>query len=152
MKASRPSRTARLVAFGRALANVGGSHVPGFSDPTARLFLSAKGQKAVAKFERALAKSANGMRVRSARVSADMMALRTSAIDAAVRDAMNRGAKQLVILGAGYDGRAWRMEELRGVKVFEVDHPATQGDKRSRVSQLPPAIGEVTFVVVNFEE
>src|SRR5919199_1800436 len=54
----------------------------------------------------------------------------TAAIDRAVRDAVAGGATQLVILGAGYDGRAWRMPELTGVKVFEVDHAATQGDKR----------------------
>ena len=47
---------------------------------------------------------------------ADMIALRTAAIDTAVRDAIAGGAKQLVILGAGYDGRAWRMPELAGVK------------------------------------
>jgi methyltransferase (TIGR00027 family) len=35
--------------------------------------------------------------------------------------------------------------------VFEVDHPATQGDKRTRVAQLPPAKGIVTFVPVDFE-
>jgi methyltransferase (TIGR00027 family) len=86
-----------------------------------------------------------------ARVMADMMALRTVAIDAAVRDAIADGARQLVILGAGYDGRAWRLPELAGVKVFEVDHPATQGDKRARIAELPPPVGEVTFVPVDFE-
>ena len=80
-----------------------------------------------------------------ARVMADMMALRTAAIDAAIRDAIAGGATQLVILGAGYDGRAWRMPELAGVKVFEVDHPATQGDKRTHLEELPPATGNVTF-------
>jgi methyltransferase (TIGR00027 family) len=86
-----------------------------------------------------------------ARVMADMMALRTAAIDAAVRDAIAGGATQLVILGAGYDGRAWRMSELAGVKVFEVDHPATQGDKRARVTELPQSIGVVRFVSIDFE-
>ena len=82
---------------------------------------------------------------------ADIMALRTTAIDHALRDALADGAMQLVILGAGYDGRAWRLPELKGVNVFEVDHPATQGDKRSRVSGLPPAEGSVTFVPIDFE-
>jgi hypothetical protein len=63
-----------------------------------------------------------------ARVMADMIALRTAAIDQSVREAIAGGATQLVILGAGYDGRAWRLPELAGVKVFEVDHPATQGE------------------------
>jgi methyltransferase (TIGR00027 family) len=92
------------------------------------------------------------MRVESSRVMADSIALRTSAIDAAVRDAIASGTKQLVILGAGYDGRAWRMPELRRVKVFEVDHPATQRDKQAHLSELRPAIGDVTFISMNFEE
>lgn len=90
------------------------------------------------------------MGVETSRVMSDMIGLRTAAIDAAVRDAISAGTKQLVILGAGYDGRAWRMSELAGVKVFEVDHPATQGEKRTRVAQLPRAIGDVSFVSINF--
>lgn len=152
MKADLPSRTAHLVALGRALADAGMSHVPGFSDPTARHFLSDKGKAALAKTEHALRDGRKTLRTEYARVMSDMMALRTSAIDAAVRDAVVRGAKQLVILGAGYDGRAWRMKELAGVKVFEVDHPATQGAKRARVTNLPPATGEVVFVPMDFEK
>ena len=68
-----------------------------------------------------------------------------------MRDAITAGATQLVILGAGYDGRAWRMAELAGVKVFEVDHPATQTDKRARVAELPAANGIVSFVSIDFE-
>ena len=79
------------------------------------------------------------------------MALRTSAIDSAVRDAIAAGAKQLVILGAGYDGRAWRLPELSGLKVFEVDHPVTQTDKRARLAELPSPFGVVSFVPVDFE-
>jgi methyltransferase (TIGR00027 family) len=86
-----------------------------------------------------------------ARAMADMIALRTAAIDTAVRDAITAGATQLVILGAGYDGRAWRMSELAGVKVFEVDHPATQGEKRTHVAELPPAKGKVSFVPIDFK-
>jgi len=82
---------------------------------------------------------------------ADLIALRTAVIDGAVRDAIAAGARQLVILGAGYDGRAWRIKELAGVKVFEVDHPATQGIKRARVAQLPPPIGILSFVSIDFE-
>ncbi len=59
--------------------------------------------------------------------------------------------RQLVILGAGYDGRAWRMPELAGIKVFEVDHPATQSDKRAHLAELPPATGIVSFVSIDFE-
>jgi methyltransferase (TIGR00027 family) len=150
MKGQRASRTAHLVAQGRAMAHAGLSHVAGFTDPAARVLLTEKGQKSLAKTEEAFHAGKQGMRMQMARVMADMMALRTTAIDAAVRSAITDGARQLVILGAGFDGRAWRMPELSGVKVFEVDHPSTQRDKRERVAQLPPAHGEVHFVTVDF--
>ena len=133
------------------MADAGLSHVANFHDPTARVFLSEKGKRSLANMERAGLDGRRGFRVEMARVGADMMALRTATIDAAVRDAIASGAKQLVILGAGYDGRAWRLPELAGVKVFEVDHPATQGDKRAHLAELPPASGIVTFVPIDFE-
>ena len=151
MKADRPSRTAHFVALGRAFADIGLSHVPGFRDPTARFFLSNKGRVSLAKTEGAASGKARSQRLEMARVMADMIALRTTAIDAAVRQALSDGTKQLVILGAGYDGRAWRLPELAGVKVFEVDHPATQLEKRARLSALPPTTADVHFVSINFE-
>ena len=151
MKGERPSRTAHFVALGRAIANTGISHVPDFHDHTARFFLNAKGKKSLARIERAISSGKRSIRLEMARGMADIMALRTAAIDKAVRDAFAAGAKQLVILGAGYDGRAWRMPELSGVKVFEVDHPATQGDKRAHIAELPASIGTVSFVSIDFE-
>lgn len=151
MRTDRPSRTAHLVALGRAVADAGLSHVPGFEDPTARHFLNARGKESLAKLERAAGQPKPGMRVEMARGMGDLMALRTSAMDAAVRDAIGEGVRQLVILGAGYDGRAWRMPELAGVSVFEVDRPGTQADKRTHLSELPPAIGEVSFVAADLE-
>ena len=151
MKAERPSRTAHFVALGRAMADAGLSHVPDFHDPTARVFLNEKGKQSLAKIERAASEPKRSIGLGAARVAADLIALRTKAIDSAVRDAVAGGVTQLVILGAGYDGRAWRMPELAGVRVFEVDHPATQRDKRAHVAELPPAAGIVTFVPIDFE-
>src|SRR5436190_1899049 len=48
-------------------------------------------------------------------------------------------------------GRAWRMPEFSCVGVFEVDHPAAQGDKRTHLAELPPAPGIVSFVSIDFE-
>jgi methyltransferase (TIGR00027 family) len=151
VKAERPSRTAHLVAFGRATANAGVSHVWDFHDPTARVFLDEKAKRNLAKTENAARAKKSGMSLEMARQMADQMALRTEAIDIAVREAIRGGVRQLVILGAGYDGRVWRMPELTGVKVFEVDHPATQGEKRRHVPELPPAVGIVSFVAIDFE-
>jgi methyltransferase (TIGR00027 family) len=151
MKAEVPSRTAHFVALGRAIADLGLSHIPNFRDPTARTFLNEKGLQSLAKIERELHGGKRSMRVEMARGMADMIGLRTAAIDAAVREAIVIGARQLVILGAGYDGRAWRMPELAGIKVFEVDHPATQGDKRARAARLAAPVGSVSFVSIDFE-
>lgn len=151
MKSHRPSRTAHFVALGRALADAGLSHVAPFSDPTARVFLNEKGTQSLEKITSAARAPKRSFRVEMARGMADILALRTVAIDAAVRAGIADGATQLVILGAGYDGRAWRMRELAGVRVFEVDHPATQGDKRAHLSELPSPNGAVTFVAIDFE-
>ena len=151
MKHKGPSRTAHFVALGRAFANAGVSHIPGFHDPTARVFLNAKGKQSLAKIEHAIREGKRSTRLEMARTMADMIALRTASIDRAVRATIAGGATQLVILGAGYDGRAWRLPELAGVRVFEVDHPATQDDKRAHLAELPPPAGMVSFVSIDFE-
>ncbi len=51
---------------------------------------------------------------------------RTRFIDDALRFAIDRGLDQIVILGAGHDGRPCRPPESNAVAVFEIDHPATQ--------------------------
>jgi methyltransferase (TIGR00027 family) len=57
--------------------------------------------------------------------------LRTRAIDEMLLRFVERGGKQVVLLGAGYDTRAVRLRpRLAGATVFEVDHPATQSRKR----------------------
>src|SRR5262249_29257435 len=68
------------------------------------------------------------------KASAEVVVPRTVAIDDAVAE---HAAPQVVILGAGLDGRAWRMEALAGAYVCEVDQPASQRDKRDRAAALP---------------
>ncbi len=79
------------------------------------------------------------------------LAARERYIDEVLQDFLEKGLQQLVILGAGYDARAYRFDELKKVKVFEVDHPATQGGKLARLRQI---FGEqpsyVTYVPVDF--
>lgn len=70
---------------------------------------------------------------------------RTCFYDQAVRDAMDDGVTQVVVLGAGYDARAWRLARP-GVRFFEVDHPATQADKRRRAPGSGP-----TYVAADLE-
>jgi methyltransferase (TIGR00027 family) len=61
-------------------------------------------------------------------------ARRTTFVDSEVADARGRGVDQVVLLGAGYDGRALRF--AGGTRWFEVDHPALQDDKRRRLEAL----------------
>ena len=73
-------------------------------------------------------------------------------IDDVLQATLDDGLDQLVILGAGYDSRAYRFEQLkRGVKVFEVDHPATQQEKMKKVKAI---LGElpssVTYAGIDF--
>ncbi|HEY7917508.1 MAG TPA: SAM-dependent methyltransferase [Acidimicrobiales bacterium] len=60
---------------------------------------------------------------------------RTRFFDDQVMAAIERGTGQVVVLGAGYDDRALRFR-TSGVRFFELDHPATQSDKRRRLEQL----------------
>ncbi len=140
-----------MVALGRAIADAGLTHVPDFHDPIARFFLSEKGKRSLARTEQVMREGTHRVQLELARVRADLMALRTTAIDRALDEAIAGGATQVVTLGAGYDGRAWRLPELQGLRVFEVDHPATQRDKRARVTTLPTANANVTFVAMDFE-
>lgn len=150
MKRERPSQTAAMVAFLRALADAGLASVPSFSDPTARVMLPRPWSLALRALEERMRAATPRRRARVA-VGVDLLALRTMVIDEALRSALARGVAQVVILGAGLDGRAFRIRELAEARVFEVDHPATQAYKRRRARALEPAAAEVRYVGVDFE-
>ncbi len=78
--------------------------------------------------------------------------LRTLEIDAFLRDAIADGIRQLVIVGAGLDARAYRIAELEDVRVFELDHPATQSYKRGRVSEHEQRCQELIHAAIDFEK
>jgi methyltransferase (TIGR00027 family) len=78
--------------------------------------------------------------------ASEVAAARTVGIDDAIRA---HPTAQIVILGAGLDGRAWRMPELASAAVFEVDHPASQADKRDRIGDIAPTAATVRFVPVD---
>src|SRR5207247_8077257 len=76
---------------------------------------------------------------------------RTRLIDDLLADEFKRGVSQVVILGAGFDTRAYRIAGIEKTRVFEVDHPATQEVKLKRLKKVidpPPA--HVTFVPMDF--
>jgi methyltransferase (TIGR00027 family) len=80
------------------------------------------------------------------------LAHRTRFIDDVVREAAARGVRQLVVLGAGLDARAHRLDELRDTIVFEVDQPSTQSYKRPRAKALDVRAKEIRYVAVDFEK
>ena len=81
------------------------------------------------------------------------MMVRTRFIDGALERAIAAGATQVAILGAGFDSHAYRCRELlQGVRVFEVDRPATQALKRQRVNEVLGGSPEnLTYVPIDFQ-
>jgi methyltransferase (TIGR00027 family) len=72
-------------------------------------------------------------------------------IDEFLQACLADGLEQLVILGAGFDARAYRFDFEGRVKVFEVDHPATQATKRARIRQIFGREPEhVVYVPIDF--
>jgi methyltransferase (TIGR00027 family) len=74
---------------------------------------------------------------------------RTAFFDRVVVSALDNGVGQVVIGAAGYDGRAFRYAKP-GVRWFEVDHPATQADKRERISRLRLGAAHIAFIAADF--
>jgi len=75
---------------------------------------------------------------------------RTRFIDDLIKISVASGSEQYVILGAGYDSRAHRLELPSSLKIFEVDQPEVQAKKRSKLPQKLPNSENVTYVSVDF--
>lgn len=144
MRKGRASNTAQFVAFNRALGNLS-PQVTGFSDPAAERFLAPRWVKRVERARRRLPKSPLPFWMRG---MALFNQFRTAVLNSALCAALP--FEQLVVLGAGLDGRGWRLAELAGVVVYEVDHPDTQAIKLERAARLHPVAREVRFVAVDF--
>lgn len=79
------------------------------------------------------------------------VAVRTRYIDDVLGDALRDGVDQVVILGAGFDSRAYRIRGIDRARVFEVDHPATQARKKAVVTRrLGTLPAHVTLVPIDF--
>ncbi len=148
MKPGTESQTAVMVAAARAAAH-GRTEVAAFTDPTALAMLPADVRRRIEQYRAGVPPKGLRSRVRRRLLEGrvKMMVPRTVAIDQVIRET---ASPQLVILGAGLDGRAWRMAELADTIVFEVDHPDSQRRKRERTASLQPAAREIRFVPVDF--
>ena len=82
----------------------------------------------------------------------NLVVVRTRYFDDAIRQAKKEGIEQLVILGAGYDSRAYRLfDPGEGIAAFEVDFPATQARKRSILEKTPGwPFPHVRYIPVDF--
>jgi methyltransferase (TIGR00027 family) len=78
---------------------------------------------------------------------------RTRLIDDLITTALESDIAQLVILGAGFDSRAYRMSRLAAIDLFEVDHPDTQAAKHTALNRLLPSPPKhVRFVPIDFTQ
>jgi len=146
MQEARPSRTAMRVAMRRAAHQIFDAPPRVLDDPLA---LPIVGGEAVAKLEMA----PTLQRGRVARALRAFMAVRSRVAEDALARAVDRGVAQYVILGAGLDTFPYRNPYPHStLRVFEVDHPATQAWKRRRLEAAAIAVpASVTFAPVDFE-
>jgi methyltransferase (TIGR00027 family) len=141
MKPDEPSRTALMIARQRAAHQVL-DHGSILYDPFAMKILR-EDEKDVLQFANQHPLASIGRLITTAR---------SRIAEDALSRAVERGVRQIVILGAGLDTFALRNphDEL---KIYEVDHPATQEWKLDRLAEaqiaLPPWL---IFVPVDFEQ
>jgi methyltransferase (TIGR00027 family) len=141
MQQGQPSRTARVAAAHRAAHQVL-EQGRIFADPLAVRILGEDAEALVRDAE--LHPHKRAMRL--------FIAVRTRFAEDALTVAAAHGVRQLVVLGAGLDTYAYCSTLGDRLRIFEVDHPATQAWKRERLAAaaipLPPAL---TFAPVDFE-
>ena len=76
---------------------------------------------------------------------------RTRLIDDYVSGSLYEGVDQVIILGAGFDCRAYRIPGIETTRVFEVDHPATLSKKKEGLRHLFQLLPKhVVYVNVDF--
>src|SRR6202161_1561958 len=142
MKPNEPSRTALIIARQRAAHQVL-DHGSILYDPFAMRILC-EDEKDVLQFANAHPLASIGRLLTTAR---------SRIAEDALSGAVERGIRQIVILGAGLDTFAFRRPHgARQIRIYEVAHPATQAWKRQRLAEaelaLPPWL---ILVPVDFE-
>src|SRR5690349_6054225 len=140
-----PSRTAVLTAVARALQRE--QPQPWVMDD--RLALALAGPDGLALLDQLRAEVPRDHLLAFSR----WMCVRARFVEDIVEQTAAAGIGQYVILGAGLDSFAYRRNDLLGqLRVFEVDHPASQSWKLQRLAEIgiePPA--HLVFAPVDFE-
>ena len=147
----RGSQTAEVMALFRALETLESPRERLFADPYARGFLRPTGRLLLSlgrlqAIRRRILRTID-RKWPGARTSA---VARTRFVDDLLRDALSDGARQVLILGAGFDTRAYRMPGIAKARVFEVDHPLTQAAKVRLIDRTAMQPGAVIHVPVDF--
>ena len=148
MKDHEASETAAYVTMGRAMAHAR-ARLPGFSDPLAMQLLPEDLRDVTERRLRGVWPRDRRECVLAAiaEVMVRLVGPRTVMIDRALSNLPP--ATQVVIVGAGLDARAYRLPGISGSIVFELDRPASQALKRSRVGQAVPVARELRYVAVD---
>jgi len=151
MRDHEASRTAEFMAVFRASEHAKAPTSRAFADPLAAALLPGELRLAARLFglrpAAALLNAYIDRRWPGARTSG---IARTKLIDDWIGQAA-RGIDQVVLLGAGFDTRAWRLDALASARIFEVDHPNTAAVKQERLRSAHADLEKVTFVKVDFE-
>lgn len=144
MIAAQPSRTAVRVALRRAAHQILDSPLV-FEDPIALQMIGREVADAMRKDPSRFEAQLGAATLRA------FLVVRSRIAEDALAKAIANGVRQYVVLGAGMDTYAYR-QSVPGLRVFEVDQPATQAWKRMRLKIVglaePPSL---TFVPVDFE-
>lgn len=147
MENEGPSRTALLTAYARAYHQIADRPAI-FTDPLAARLLGVTAEELAELGTLATDHLGDMVSDRPRRL---FFAARSRFAEDAVAAAITAGVRQVVILGAGLDTFAYR-NTRPDLRVFEVDHPATQAWKRERLTTAGIDRPEsLTFVPVDFE-
>jgi len=150
-KAKGPSKMAEMIALHRVAESALPEGIRIFYDPYAVHFIDPQ----VLLLSRKDPEKAKAMRDHYERLFPGLgnsIRARVRCFDDFVKASIDEGIEQLVILGAGYDTRAYRIEGLKDkVRTFEVDHPSTQGLKIEKIKKIFGALPDVVYVTVDFE-
>lgn len=152
VKKKGPSKMAELIAVHRVVESSLPEGVRIFNDPYAVRLVDPE----IFEFARKNPERAKAMREHYERLFPGLgnsIKARVRYFDDFVRASIDEGIKQLVILGAGYDTRAYRIEGLKGnVRVFEIDHPTTQEVKIEKIKGIFSTLPDnVVYVPADFE-
>lgn len=152
MQAGHASATSSLVAMARAIYDKAPRAYSATHDPIAQRLIP----RNMARWSETFARAWNVPRVgyQALKVVSlglfEQVALRTAAIDAVTIFAVQHGIKQIVILGAGLDARAFRLKGIEQTTVFELDHPATQQYKQRKTRDVAPLCRAHHFIPIDF--